>query len=211
MAEETRDANVEREARRCLRQQRRMTPAQGPAGAPDTRTPLPSQTAVLYGFLLLLLGLGLPYGRRLWEYYHIHVSTDDAYVVAILFRSVRGLPGLCSPSMPQIINRSRRVNCSPSSTRATLPSASNKPSRRWRWLRPRCGGPNSKSHPRKRARIAIPLGRVPLYAPPRARSGKASCAAKKRRHVYARKKRQWPPPRQRWTGAGPSGYGAHGL
>ena len=35
----------------------------------------------LYGVVLVLLGVGVPYGWRLWEYYHTHESTDDAYVV----------------------------------------------------------------------------------------------------------------------------------
>lgn len=34
-----------------------------------------------YGIVLLLLAVGTPYGWRLWEYYHNHESTDDAYVV----------------------------------------------------------------------------------------------------------------------------------
>jgi membrane fusion protein (multidrug efflux system) len=36
---------------------------------------------VLYGLLLVLIGLGTPYGWRLWQYYRAHESTDDAYVV----------------------------------------------------------------------------------------------------------------------------------
>src|SRR5919198_3786270 len=35
----------------------------------------------LYGLLVVLLGLGVPYGWHLWQYYQIHESTDDAYVV----------------------------------------------------------------------------------------------------------------------------------
>jgi len=34
----------------------------------------------LYGLLVVLLGLGAPYGWQLWQYYQTHASTDDAYV-----------------------------------------------------------------------------------------------------------------------------------
>jgi membrane fusion protein (multidrug efflux system) len=33
---------------------------------------------------MVLLGLGLPYGWHLWQYYQTHVSTDDAYVVGTI-------------------------------------------------------------------------------------------------------------------------------
>ena len=36
---------------------------------------------VLYGLLVVLLGIGAPYGWQLWQYYQRHESTDDAYVV----------------------------------------------------------------------------------------------------------------------------------
>jgi membrane fusion protein (multidrug efflux system) len=36
---------------------------------------------VLYGLLLVLLGLGTLYGLRIWQYYQTHESTDDAYIV----------------------------------------------------------------------------------------------------------------------------------
>ncbi|HEY7489553.1 MAG TPA: biotin/lipoyl-binding protein, partial [Candidatus Tectomicrobia bacterium] len=36
---------------------------------------------VVYGLLLVLLGIGTPYGLRLWQYYQTHESTDDAYIV----------------------------------------------------------------------------------------------------------------------------------
>jgi membrane fusion protein (multidrug efflux system) len=36
---------------------------------------------VFYGLLLVLMGIGTPYGLRLWQYYRTHESTDDAYVV----------------------------------------------------------------------------------------------------------------------------------
>jgi multidrug resistance efflux pump len=36
---------------------------------------------VLYGLLVVLLGLSAPYGWQLWQYYQTHESTDDAYVV----------------------------------------------------------------------------------------------------------------------------------
>jgi membrane fusion protein, multidrug efflux system len=36
---------------------------------------------VLYGLLVVLLGLSTPYGWQLWQYYQTHESTDDAYVV----------------------------------------------------------------------------------------------------------------------------------
>jgi membrane fusion protein (multidrug efflux system) len=35
----------------------------------------------LYGLLVVLLGMGAPYGWHLWQYYQTHESTDDAYVV----------------------------------------------------------------------------------------------------------------------------------
>ena len=35
---------------------------------------------VLYGLLIVLLGVSIPYGWQLWQYYHTHESTDDAYV-----------------------------------------------------------------------------------------------------------------------------------
>jgi membrane fusion protein (multidrug efflux system) len=34
-----------------------------------------------YGLLLALLVASIPYGLQLWQYYHTHESTDDAYVV----------------------------------------------------------------------------------------------------------------------------------
>jgi membrane fusion protein, multidrug efflux system len=37
---------------------------------------------MLYGLCLILLGIGVPYGWRLWQYYQTHESTDDAYVVS---------------------------------------------------------------------------------------------------------------------------------
>ena len=36
---------------------------------------------VLYGLLVVLLGIATPYGWQLWQYYRTHESTDDAYVV----------------------------------------------------------------------------------------------------------------------------------
>ena len=36
---------------------------------------------VLYGLLVVLLGISTPYGWQLWQYYRTHESTDDAYVV----------------------------------------------------------------------------------------------------------------------------------
>src|SRR5262245_46966520 len=36
---------------------------------------------VVYGLLLVLLGIGTPYGLRIWQYYQTHESTDDAYIV----------------------------------------------------------------------------------------------------------------------------------
>jgi membrane fusion protein (multidrug efflux system) len=36
---------------------------------------------VVFGLLLVLLGIGTPYGLRLWQYYQTHESTDDAYIV----------------------------------------------------------------------------------------------------------------------------------
>src|SRR5438067_5042530 len=36
---------------------------------------------VLYGLLVVLLGIATPYGWQLWQYYRTHASTDDAYVV----------------------------------------------------------------------------------------------------------------------------------
>src|SRR5262245_49008085 len=36
---------------------------------------------VLYGLLVVLLGIITPYGWQLWQYYRTHESTDDAYVV----------------------------------------------------------------------------------------------------------------------------------
>src|SRR5207249_3618516 len=35
----------------------------------------------LYGLLVVQLGMGAPYGWHLWQYYQIHESTDDAYVI----------------------------------------------------------------------------------------------------------------------------------
>lgn len=36
---------------------------------------------VLFGVLLVAVAVGGPYGWRLWQYYHTHESTDDAFVV----------------------------------------------------------------------------------------------------------------------------------
>jgi membrane fusion protein (multidrug efflux system) len=36
---------------------------------------------IFYGLLLVLVAASVPYGLRLWQYYHTHESTDDAYVV----------------------------------------------------------------------------------------------------------------------------------
>jgi membrane fusion protein (multidrug efflux system) len=44
------------------------------------RRPFPTRY-VLYGLLVVLLGLSTPYGWQLWQYYQTHESTDDAYVV----------------------------------------------------------------------------------------------------------------------------------
>jgi membrane fusion protein (multidrug efflux system) len=57
------------------------TPASAATAAPPVRRWRPRKQWLLYGVLLLLIGLGAPYGWRLWEYYHTHESTDDAYVV----------------------------------------------------------------------------------------------------------------------------------
>src|ERR687884_1764951 len=38
----------------------------------------------LYGLLVVLLGMGAPYGLHLWRYYQTHESTDDAYVIGEL-------------------------------------------------------------------------------------------------------------------------------
>jgi membrane fusion protein (multidrug efflux system) len=37
---------------------------------------------MLYGLCIVLLGIGVPYGWQLWQYYQTHESTDDAYVVS---------------------------------------------------------------------------------------------------------------------------------
>src|SRR5712691_1018073 len=37
---------------------------------------------MLYGLCIVLLGIGIPYGWQLWQYYQTHASTDDAYVVS---------------------------------------------------------------------------------------------------------------------------------
>ena len=50
-------------------------------GVPEARSRTPFLRYALYGLLVLLLGLGAPYGWHLWQYYQIHESTDDAYVV----------------------------------------------------------------------------------------------------------------------------------
>src|SRR5712691_4819715 len=36
---------------------------------------------VLYGLLVVLLGMSTPYGWQLWQYYRTHESTDDAYII----------------------------------------------------------------------------------------------------------------------------------
>ncbi|MCZ6874163.1 MAG: HlyD family secretion protein [bacterium] len=36
---------------------------------------------LLFGLLAVIVAVGTPYGWRLWQYYQIHESTDDAYVV----------------------------------------------------------------------------------------------------------------------------------
>ena len=54
-------------------------PAPGVARAPGRWQP--PKRLLWYGLLLALLGIGIPYGWRLWEYYRTHESTDDAYVV----------------------------------------------------------------------------------------------------------------------------------
>ena len=36
---------------------------------------------ILYGLLIICIAAAFPYGLQLWQYYHTHESTDDAYVV----------------------------------------------------------------------------------------------------------------------------------
>src|SRR5262249_61124993 len=50
-------------------------------GVPEAQRRTPFLRYALYGLLVLLLGIGAPYGWRLWQYYQTHESTDDAYVV----------------------------------------------------------------------------------------------------------------------------------
>jgi len=49
-------------------------------GVPEARRRTPFLRYALYGLLVLLLGIGAPYGWHLWQYYQMHESTDDAYV-----------------------------------------------------------------------------------------------------------------------------------
>ena len=48
-----------------------------PAAAPGNKR----KRMFLYGLLIVVVVLGVPYGWRLWQYYTTHESTDDAYVV----------------------------------------------------------------------------------------------------------------------------------
>jgi len=50
-------------------------------GVPEAQRRTPFLRYALYGLLVLLLGMGAPYGWHLWQYYQTHESTDDAYVV----------------------------------------------------------------------------------------------------------------------------------
>src|SRR5215468_5121189 len=50
-------------------------------GVPEAQRRTPFLRYALYGLLVLLLGIGAPYGWHLWQYYQTHESTDDAYVV----------------------------------------------------------------------------------------------------------------------------------
>ncbi len=46
------------------------------------QTQLPNRRRfLLFGLLAVIVAVGIPYGWRLWQYYQIHETTDDAYVV----------------------------------------------------------------------------------------------------------------------------------
>ena len=49
--------------------------------AEQTSTRSSRKRFILAGILVLLVVASLPYGVQLWQYYHTHESTDDAYVV----------------------------------------------------------------------------------------------------------------------------------
>jgi membrane fusion protein, multidrug efflux system len=50
-------------------------------GVSEVQRRTPFLRYALYGLLVVLLGMGAPYGWHLWQYYQTHESTDDAYVV----------------------------------------------------------------------------------------------------------------------------------
>ncbi len=57
------------------------TSTQRHEGSEGPRCGLYRPRYVLYGLLVVLLGVATPSGWQLWQYYQTHESTDDAYVV----------------------------------------------------------------------------------------------------------------------------------
>jgi multidrug resistance efflux pump len=99
---------------------------------------------MLYGLCIVLLGIGVPYGWQLWQYYQTHESTDDAYVVSDIV-----------PLSPQVNGTVLAVHVVDNQTvdanhilaqldRAILRRASNKWKPPWLWRLPTCVGPRSR-------------------------------------------------------------------